>query len=209
MYKIALIALGFAAASANFLSEDLRILQSNGVVMQNVTTTCARSGESCSTLGSGFCCSVVTRNGTNIFGATNTTSGVCAPAEFHGQQFINVNGNTNYTFACSNTTTSTALLTTQTTCSDATPCANTTTHCCAPRQWTLGGVSGNATARSACLPRESSGNRFWANVTAQSINSVALVSAQCPALVDTTTSFGAYMKASAMLVVALVAAMFF
>lgn len=206
MYKLTLLALGFAAASANFLTEDFRFLQSN-VNTTTISTTCSKgTAEVC---GTNFCCSSVTRNGTAVTG-TNATVGICAPAEFHTQNFVNVGGNTNYTFTCFYPTTNTNLVASQTACSSASPCnnTNTTTFCCAPRSWTLGGVSGSSASRSACIASNLYGTQLSTNLTAGAINNVALITATCP-VVDTTTSFGAYIKASAMLVVALVAAMFF
>lgn len=205
MFKFtALLALGFAAVSANFLTEDFRFLQSN-VTTVTIGATCNRgSAESC---GTGYCCSAVTRNGTAVTG-TNTTVGICAPAEFNAQAFNLVGGNTNYTFSCFYNTTVTNLTASQVACSSANPCANTTTQCCAPRITTLGGVAGNATTRSTCIASNLYGTQLSANLTAGSINQVALITANCP-VVDTTTSFGAYIKASAMMVVALIAAMFF
>lgn len=207
MFKLTLFAaLGFAAASANFLSEDFRFLQSN-VTTATISATCNKgTAEAC---GANYCCSSVTRNGTAVTG-TNATVGICAPAEFHTLNFVNVGGNTNYTFTCFYPATNTNLVAAQTACSSASPCnnTNTTTFCCAPRSLTLGGVAGSSTARSTCIASNLYGTQLSANLTAGSINSVAQITANCP-VVDTTTSFGAYIKASAMMVVALIAAMLF
>lgn len=211
MFKTAtILALGFAVASVSAFERDLQgLLVTNGGF--NITTTCNRgTTETCATAYPGFCCAAVTRNGTAV--NTNATLGVCAPAEFHTQTF-NLS-NTIWTFNCAVPATSTGLATTLGSCNSTNPCSNTTTQCCAPRTWTVAGVAGNGAARSSCIAKTNSGIQYlgnW-NVTAQGpLVAAAQVSAVCPAE-DTTaddTSFGAYIKVSAMMILALVAGMFF
>jgi hypothetical protein len=205
MFKTAtILALGFAVAAA--FERDLQGQIAS--VSTNFTTACSRTTtETCT--AAGYCCASVTRNGTAA--STNTTAGLCVPAEFHTQTF-NVS-NTLWGFNCQLAATANTVIATQTACNDTNPCSNTTTQCCAPRQWTVGGVAGSGAARSACIARTNEGAQYWASwnvATIGSINTQGQVIATCPAVVqEETTSFGAYIKVSAMMVLALIAGMFF
>ena len=208
MFKTAtILALGFAVASVSAFERDLQgqVVTNGGF---NITTTCIRgTTESCSA-NPGYCCAGVTKNGTAA--NTNTTLGVCAPAEFHTQSFV-VAGTT-WAFNCALPATATTLATTLGSCNTTSPCGNTTTQCCAPRTWTVGGVAGSAAAKSSCISMANSGVQYLANwnVTAQgSLIAAAQVSAVCPSSDSGSGSFGAYIKVSAMMVLALVAGMFF
>ena len=206
MFKSAtvLLALGFAAVSA--FERDLQ-----GVLAAaptNYTTTCNRgTTETCSQAG--YCCSAVTRNGAAA--STNATLGLCVPAEFHTQTF-NVSG-TVWGFNCAVPATSTNLATALGSCNATNPCANETVQCCAPRTWSIAGAAGSRAASSSCIAKTNSGNQYWAywNVAAiGSINATGVVTATCPVPDGgDDTSFGAYIKVSAMMVLALVAGMFF
>lgn len=208
MFKTAtILALGFAVASVSAFERDLQgQLVTNGGF--NITTTCVKgTTESCSATP-GYCCATVTKNSVNP--STNTTLGVCAPAEFHTQTF-NVSG-TVWGFNCNLPATATTLTTTLGSCNTTSPCGNTTTQCCAPRTWTVGGVAGTGPSKSSCISIANSGVQYLANwnVTAQgSLIAQAQVSAVCPSSDSGSGSFGAYIKVSAMMVLALVAGMFF
>jgi hypothetical protein len=200
MFKsVLLIALGVAAASANFLSVDFeRYLQVTAATSVNSTCTRNTTGETC---GAGFCCATYSRNGFNM------ANSVCFPAEFHQQTFANVSG-FNYTVFCNFPNTTSTIRASQTACNDTTPCA-TGTKCCS-RSWTLGNSAGSSASRSFCVAGNT-GNYVWANLNVTNLTAEARVSSVCP--VDTNVegdgSFGAYVKTSAMMLVALIAAAFF
>lgn len=207
MYKATLLlALGFAAASA--FERDLQgQLASTGV---NITATCNRGTTETCTANAGFCCAAVTRNSTAV--NTNATLGTCVPAEFHTQTF-NLSGTT-WTFNCAVPATSTTLVSGLGMCNSTNPCSNTTTQCCAPRTWTVAGVAGSKAETSSCIAKTNSGIQYWANwnITTQGpLIATAQVSAVCPT--EGTTggdeSFAAAIKVTAVMVLALVAGMFF
>lgn len=206
MYKATLLlALGFAAASA--FERDLQgQLITAGV---NFNTTCNRgTTETCSN-NAGFCCAAVTRNSTAV--NTNATLGTCVPAEFHTQTF-NLSGTT-WTFNCAVPATSTTLVSGLGSCNSTNPCSNTSTQCCAPRTWTVAGVAGSKAAASSCIAKTNSGIQYWANwnITTQGpLIATAQVSAVCPTEeTPADESFAAAIKVTAVMVLALVAGMFF
>lgn len=201
MFKsVLLIALGVAAASANFLSVDFeRYLQVTSATTVNSTCTRNTTGETCATAG--YCCATYSRNG------FNHANSVCLPAEFHQQTFNNVSG-FNYTVSCNFANTTSTIRAAQVACNDTTLCA-TGSKCCA-RSWTLGTVAGNSASRSFCVAGNT-GDYVWASLNVTNLTAEARVTSTCPA--DTTVggegSFGAYVKTSAMMLVALIAAAFF
>jgi len=207
MYKATLLlALGFAAASA-----FERDLQGQVATTFNITNTCTRGTTETCTANPGYCCAAVTRNTTAV--NTTATIGTCVPAEFHLQTF-NLSGTT-WGFNCSVAATSTTLVSGLGSCNSTNPCSNTTTQCCAPRTWTVGGVAGSKAAASSCIARTNSGIQYWANwniATQGPLINTAQVSAVCP-IEETTTggdeSFAAAIKVTAVMVLALVAGMFF
>lgn len=142
MFKsVLLVALGFAAASANFLSVDIeRYLQVTNATTVNTACTRSTTAETCTQ--SGYCCATVTRNGTAL------NNSVCLPAEFHQQVFNNVSG-VNYIVACNNNTAATTVRAAQTACNATTPCTASGAKCCT-RANTLGGVASTTAARSVC-----------------------------------------------------------
>ncbi len=202
MFKIVVLALGFAAASA--FERDLQGTLAASAL--NITTTCTRgTTETCSTAG--YCCASVTKAG--VAQANNT----CVPAEFHTQTF-NVSG-TVWSFNCQLPATSTNLVNGLAACNSTVACANTTTQCCSTRSWTMGGAAGSRAASTSCIAKANSGIQYWANYNLTaivgSLAGTAQVSAVCPAdpVPEGDGSFGAYIKVSAMMVLALVAGMFF
>lgn len=208
MFK-AILTLGFVAVASAYE----RDLQGNIAIAggRNITTTCSRTTtETCSAFA-GYCCAAMTRNGTAA--STNTTIGVCVPADFHTQTFI-VSG-TSWNFNCQLPATATALAATTPACNTTTPCANTTTQCCAPRTQTLGGAAGSRAAGSICIAKTNSGVQYLANwnvATYGPFTATGDVTATCPSdiIVDAgDTSFAAAIKVTAVMVLALVAGMFF
>lgn len=208
MYKATLLlALGFAVASA--YERDLQAITS--ATAQNITTTCNRGTTETCTAVAGYCCAAVTKAGAAA--NANSTLGTCVPAEFHAQTF-NVSGVV-WGFNCAVPATATTLATSLGSCNTTNPCANTTTQCCAPRTWTVGGAAGSKAAASSCIAKTNSGVQYWANynVTAMTLVAVGQVSAVCPTDAGTgstdTGSFAAAIKVTAVMVLALVAGMFF
>ena len=196
---ILLIALGFAAASANFLDFE-RNLQSG-----QAACTVDKTKETCT--GIGYCCAAVTKAGA---AQANST---CVPAEFNGQTF-NVS-NVIYGLSCNFATTVTTVATAVGSCNDTNPCA--AGSCCGTRSWTLGGAAGSKAATKSCIASASNATAVnstsyvtpvaFAGLTAQ-------VNVTCPAPASTTTttdttSFGVAMKASVMIVFALISALLF
>jgi hypothetical protein len=207
MYKATLLlALGFAVASA--YERDLQGALATSAI--NITATCNRgTTETCSATP-GYCCAAVTRNTTAV--NTNATLGTCVPAEFHTQTF-NLSGTT-WTFNCAVPATSTTLVSGLVSCNSTNPCANTTTQCCSTRSWTVAGVAGSKAATTNCITKTNSGVQYWANwnVTTQGpLIATAQVSSVCPAdpVEGETGSFAAAIKVTAVMVLALVAGMFF
>ena len=211
MFKSAtLLAIGLACVSAQFLSFEDRLLQA--VSSTNVTTTCARSStESCTV--SGYCCAGITKNGSAPL--ANAT-GLCIPAEFNGLSFVNVS-NTNYTVTCAVAATATNATSTLT-ASNCSTCSSNTSMCCGSRSYNLGGVSVSSSVSSCITNTQGAQTVAWASYYAGStfgaINAQVIGTCPVPATSNstgnsTTGSFGAYIKVSAMLVVALVAAVFF
>jgi hypothetical protein len=207
MYKATLLlALGFAVASA--FERDLQgALASSGL---NITTTCNRGTTETCTANAGYCCAAVTKAGAAA--NTNATLGVCVPAEFHTHSF-NVSG-TVWGFNCAVPATATTLATSIGSCNSTNPCSNTTTQCCATRSWTVAGVAGSKAAATSCIAKTNSGIQYWANwnvTTMGPLAATAQVSAVCPT--EETTggdgSFAAAIKVTAVMVLALVAGMFF
>ncbi len=159
MYMIAtLLALSFAAVSANFLVEE-RLLQGQTVASAvSVSATCVRgTTESCSGTAN-TCCAQVLRNGTSLFGTT--TNGICAPTEFNSVSF-NVSG-TNFTFTCAVAATVTTYNTNVAACPSA---GCNSTQCCAPRTVTLNGTASTATKQSSCIDSTKAGNQVWNSYT--------------------------------------------
>lgn len=143
---------------------------------------------------------------------TDTKLGACVPAETHNDQ-VTVGAN-KYVFTCKYPATATTYTGTLTACSASSPCKDTTTQCCATRTVSYLNTAGTPTTQS-CIDKTKAGKQIWASYTgANNLNGEIFVDAQCPAAPVNggstgTGSFGAYIKTSAMMLVALVAAMFF
>lgn len=212
MFKATILAIGFAVATA--YERDLQgTLVTNGGY--NITTTCVRGTSETCTAYPDYCCAAVTKNGAAV---TTTTAGTCVPASFHTQTF-NVSG-TVWGFNCAVAATVSAQAATLTACSDAAPCANNETQCCAPRNWTMNGNLGSKAVTSYCIAKSNAGIQYWANwnIAAQgSLVATGQVAAECPVIVvpvtNTTTtddgSFAAAIKVTGLMVFALIAGMFF
>ena len=213
MFKSAtLLVIGLACVSAQFLSFEDRLLQA--VNATSITTTCARgSTETCTQ--SGYCCAGITKNGT---APASTATGLCIPAEFNGLSFVNVSSS-NYTVTCAVAATATNATSTlnSTNCST---CSNSTSQCCGSRSYNLGGITVTSTVSSCITNTQGAQTVAWASYFANStfgaINAQVIGTCPVPATTtgtssgnSTTSSFGAYIKVSAMLFVALVSAVFF
>lgn len=223
MFKIVtLAALGFAAANATFLEFD-RLLQTGNTTSNTTTvagpvtsatyiqTTCVKPTTTVDPCNTGYCCAYgvkTLQNGT----VTNTTAYTCVPAEADGVVFAgfgNATANTSYSLSskCALPATATSAVS-----SFSTNC--TSTQCLATRTYTLGTQSGSSN-RTACLATASAGTVSWTtfNGTSGLTGYSENITATCPVVVPVTTtttgSFGVYAKASAMMLVALISAMFF
>lgn len=211
MFKtIVIAALGFAAASAQFL--DVRNLQ-NGTTTNttaaNTTSTapapvsftaaCSVTNNTetgCNTAG--FCCAATTRTGANSTAPAN----LCVPTDFIGQ--VLAIGSTNFTFT--RCLSATVAVTNRTACTNNTECG--VSQCCT--SVTLAAGTGSAT-RQFCTAGTAA-TLFSSSYTATSwaANTTARVStAACTPNADTTDSFGAYIKASVMMVVAVLSVALF
>ena len=198
---LTICALGLVAVSANFLVNEraLQITNSAGTNV-SISTTCVRSTTAETSTTSGFCCGTYTKNLTVSVGSTQF------PAEFSGQSFINVGTPaTNYTFTCNLAATATnanSVAATGALCNSTVPCANLTATCCGVRSWSFGGISASSTTKSSCVSTQ--GILAWATYSgASNLTGMASVQSVC----SVTTTFGAYIKASLMVFVAVVSVM--
>ena len=212
MFKaITFLALG-AAVSAQFLNRDLQVLAqtSNSTVVVSATSfsTACTSSATADSCPSNYCCARLARAGA----AVATAAAVCAPIEFHNVTF-NVSNVANV-WTCNqlfNVNTFKNATASRVACVDDSACAIGT--CCATFSDFLGSSTANATItnRRFCLDGTKAGLQLWGTYVAT--NAGAGISAQvtqgsCTNVVA-TTSFGAYIKASAMMLVAVLSVAFF
>lgn len=128
MFKTALIlAVGFAAASANFLEED-RLLQVSTTTNTDKFCVFSTTTEPCS---AGYCCATVKKDGALTI--TDTKNGVCVASEIDGTS-ISV-GTTKYDFTCKIAATATNYKNTLGTCLDSKSCSSN--QCCSTRTATF------------------------------------------------------------------------
>ena len=216
MFKaITLLALG-AVASAQFL--DSRDLQ--GVVLaqtSNSTTvtaptafaTACTSSATADSCPSDYCCARLTRGGA----AVATAAAVCSPVEFHNVTFSV--GGVNNVFLCNqlfNVNTFNNRTSTRSACNDTTVCA--VGSCCATFSDFFGTATSNATNtnRRFCLDGTKSGVQLWSTYVAGNVgagSSAQITQGSCTNVVPPAESFGAYIKASAMMLVAVLSVAFF
>jgi len=213
MFKvITLLTLG-AVASAQFLNRDLQTSNSTVVASATPFTAACTSTATTDSCPRDYCCAKLTRAGA----AVTTAAAVCSPIEFHNvtftiggvanlwmcNQLVNVN-----TFR--NATASRVACTESTTCPDGTCCATFTDF--------HGSATSNATItnRRFCLDGTKGGIQLWS--TYVNTNVGAGVSSQisqgsCTNVHDHDGdhdhSFGAYIKASAMMLVVVLSVAFF
>jgi len=214
MFKaITLLALG-AVASAQFLdSRDLQVLAqtSNSTTVSAATafSTACTSSATADSCPSNYCCARLTR-GT---AAVTTAAAVCSPVEFHNVTF-SVGGVSNV-FLCNqlfNVNAFNNATGTRTPCSDDTTCA--VGSCCATFSDFHGSATSNATNtnRKFCLDGTKSGVQLWATYVAGNVGagvSSQITQGSCTNVVPPVESFGAYIKASAMMLVAVLSVAFF
>ena len=222
MFKaITLIALG-AVASAQFL--DSRDLQGEGVILSqtsNSTTvvnatafaTACTSSATADSCPSDYCCAKLTRGISPVL--TTVAAAVCSPVEFHNVTF-SINGITNI-FLCNqlfNVNTFNNRTSSRSACNDTTACA--VGSCCATFTDFFGTATSNATItnRRFCLDGTKSGDQLWATYAAANIGagqSARITQGSCTNVLPppAVKSFGAYIKASAMMLVAVLSVAFF
>ena len=214
MFKaLTILALG-AVASAQFLNRDL---QDNVVPAQtrNSTVTAATafaakctSNDTADSCPSNYCCAELSRN------KVEAASDVCAPIEFHNVTFSI--GGVNNTWLCLhefNVNPFKTLVANVTACNDTTVCA--VGSCCATFSDFYGSATANATNtdRRRCLDGTKSGIYVWANYTNANLGagaSARITQGSCTNVPPPAVkSFGAYIKASAMMLLAVLSVAFF
>lgn len=218
MFKAFTILALAAVASAQFLSRDLQgtTLQQSLTTLppSNVTnatafsTTCTATATGNSDTCPGLYCCASLRRGTT---AVSTAAAVCAPLQFNGTAF-NVSGVIN-TWTCINQVNSNAfrnLTSSRTACVSDDNC--TVGSCCVSFTDTFGPAATPATnpiRRSFCLDGTANGTQTWSSYVAGNVGAgweAKTVQGSCTNVV---ASFGAYIKASAMMLVALISVALF
>ena len=206
MFKTVVIAaLGFAAASANFLGKyDERFLQNVTQVAAACSVNATTGVETgCNTAG--FCCAVYTRNG-----AAGTPANLCVPTDFIGQNLSFGGGN--FTFSKCASPNVTAAAPARTACAaDATCGAG---QCCANVTLTAGNATVNGTATRRFCTAGTAATTFSAAYSAASwaagnVAQVRTVACTPNAATTDDGSFGSYIKASVMMVVAVLSVAMF
>ena len=216
MFKtIVIAALGFAAVSAQFL--DVRNLQNSTANSTTTTTTAAPTAFSaacavsatgvesgCNTAG--FCCAANTRTGTAV--AATVPANLCVPTDFIGQN-ITVAGTTySFTRCLANVTATTPV---RTACTANDGCA--TGQCCTDVSLTAGLSTGLGNVTRKFCTAGSASTLFASTYTAASwiasYTANVRAAACTPNAAPVTGSFGAYIKASVMMVVAVLSVALF
>ena len=209
MFKaITLLALG-AVASAQFLNRDLQTSNSTTVTVANAFSTACTSSATADSCPSDYCCARLTR-GT---AAVATAAAVCAPIEFHNVTFSI--GGANNVFLCNqmfNVNAFNNATSSRVACNDNTTCA--VGSCCATFSDFLGTATSNATNtnRRFCLDGTKGGLQLWSTYVAGNVGagqSAQITQGSCTNVAAPTESFGAYIKASAMMLVAVLSVAFF
>ena len=217
MFKaFTILALG-AVASAQFLSRDLQttLQQSLTTLPPNNVTAATSFSTSCTATATGttdscpglYCCASLRRAGT----AVSTAAAVCAPLQFSGVSF-NVSNVANV-WTCINQVNTNAfknLTSTRVNCTDDSNCA--VGSCCATFTDSFGAAASPALiqTRKFCLDGTANGTQSWSSYVAGNVGAgieARVVQGSCTNVVP--ASFGAYIKASAMMLVALVSVVLF
>jgi hypothetical protein len=218
MYKAITILALSAVASAQFLNRDLEdtvvLAQARNTTVTAATAsvfsaacTSSATADSCP---SNYCCAKLTRGAAAVASA----AAVCAPIEFDGVTFSI--GGVNNTWSCNNGFNGNAFnaqYANITACNDTTVCA--VGSCCATFSDFFGSATSNATNtnRRFCLDGTKSGIYVWSNYTAGNVGagqSAQITQGSCTNVdPPAVKSFGAYIKASAMILVAVLSVAFF
>jgi hypothetical protein len=218
MYKLAFLAtLGFAA-SAQFLSNTRDLQGYNGTV-----TTATLFSAACTTTATtdscpqNFCCASLRRSTAAAPATFTTVSGTfCAPVEFNATAF-NVSGAIN-TWTCSNAVNANSfrnVTASRKACGNDTECE--IGSCCATFTdffAVSATASGSVANRRFCLDGTKDGVQLWANYTSAAATAVGTGSyvqisqGSCTNNVP-PASFGAYIKASLMMVAAVLSVALF
>ena len=214
MFKaFTILALG-AIASAQFLNRDLQespMLQqtATSIPPNNVTASSAAPACTASTTADTcpgtHCCARLSRAGVLV----TAPASVCAPVWFNGVNF-NVSGVINQ-WNCANTINSNAwatLTASRTACVNDTTCA--VGSCCAAFTHTFGPAAapGTVTTR-ACVDGAANGTAVWNTFATTPATEGRTIQGSCTNVVPPVESFGAYIKASAMMLVALISVALF
>ena len=203
MFKTVVIAaLGFAAASAQFLNE--RDLQA-----ASFTTLCTFTGgvDSCATQA-GYCCARYTRAGAAP--AAPFAANVCVPQDFIGQT-ITIGG---VATAFPNCLNANATVVARTACTNSTTCGPSS--CCTNVTLSAGATGAiGSTVRSVChnpsvlnVSSATYAAAAWNTGFTSAVNAATCVANPAPPT-DETGSFGSYIKASVMMVLAVISVAMF
>ncbi len=218
MFKaFTILALG-AVASAQFLSRDLQVtLQqtqttpavNNVTVATSFSTACTATAtgttDSCPGL---YCCASLKRAGA----AVSTAAAVCAPIEFNGTVFNVGSPAVANVWTCINSVNANALrnlTASRVACTSDDNCTAGT--CCATFTDSFGAAATPAvlSTRRFCLDGTANGTQTWGSYVAGNVGAgieARIVQGSCTNVV---AAFGAYIKASAMMLVALISVALF
>jgi hypothetical protein len=211
MFKaFTILALG-AVASAQFLSRDLQALTTlppnNVTVATSFSTACTTTAttDSCPGL---YCCASLRRAGA----AVSTAAAVCAPLQFNGTTFNVGSPAVANVWTCINSVNANAfrnLTASRVACTDDSNCTAGT--CCATFTDSFGPAATPAvlSTRRFCLDGSANGTQVWSSYVAGNVGAgieARIVQGSCTNVVE---AFGAYIKASAMMLVALISVALF
>jgi hypothetical protein len=214
MFKSFTLVALVAAASAQFLGRDLQNLQQaltslppNNVTVATAFTTCTTNAtfDSCPGL---YCCGNLRRAGA----AVTTAAAVCVPLNFANVTF-NVSNVLNV-WNCNNQVNTAAfrnLTASRVACTDDSVC--TPGSCCATFTDSFGPAATPAIVqnRRFCLDGSANGTQSWGSYASTNVGAgweSRVVQGSCTN-VAVPESFGAYIKASAMMLVALISVALF
>lgn len=203
MFKtLVLAALGFVAVSAQFLNQDERALQAVLATSAACSAT-ATADTGCATAG--FCCATATRTGTTV----TAPAALCVPTDFLGQA-VTVAGTT-YTFAAtcvSPATVATTVAAPRVACTSDDGC--TVGQCCATATLSAGAAGAlGTTTRKFCTSGAAAAAPYAATYTATTWLASYTSKVDIAACTPKVESFGAYIKASLMMVVAVLSVALF
>ena len=209
MFKaITILALG-AVASAQFLdSRDLQTLAQSASINATAFSTACTSSATADSCPASYCCANLKRG----VAAVSTAAAVCAPIEFHLISF-NITNVANV-FTCNqlfNVATYKNATAARVSCNDSTTCA--VGSCCGTFSDFHGTNTANATIanRKYCVDGTKGGLQVWGTYAASNVGAGAwssITQGSCDNVVP-AVSFGAYIKASAMMLVAVLSVAFF